>query len=94
MFSREGVDASDINPATATLRGMPPATWILSVRQDSHGQFDCRVKDVNNDGLPDLVCKFDLTGGTLSPGEQPGIVEATTFGGYNFRGSDTIRLVQ
>lgn len=92
IFSREGVDATTIDPLSVTLRGLPPgAAWVLGVRRGG----DCKVQDVNKDGRPDLVCKFDFQKDTpRTPGTQKAALTGTTLSGdYDFHGSDTIRFV-
>ncbi len=98
IFSRKSpdgttvdVDATTIDPLSVTLRGIPPGPeWILTVR----GGSDCKVRDVNKDGAPDLVCKFDFQKDTSrTPGIQRAVLTGTTSGGYDFLSSDTIRFV-
>ena len=88
ILSREGVDTTTIDPLSVTLRGLPPgAAWVLGVRRGD----DCKVKDENKDGRPDLVCKFDFQKDTpRTPGTQKAVLTATTSDHYDFRGSDTI----
>ena len=91
IFSREGVDATTIDPNSVTLRGLPPGPeWVLRVRRGS----DCKVRDVNKDGQPDLVCKFAFQADTpRTPGIQKAVLTGTTSDDYDFHGSDTIRFV-
>ena len=61
---------------------------------------DCKTKDVNKDGLLDLVCKFRWQPGpVVSPGIQQAVLTGTTTTagtppGYDFLSSDTIRFIQ
>src|SRR5439155_1636129 len=87
-------EAKDIDPATVTLRGTGGATWALPVKKDSFGNFLCKMQDVNGDGLPDLVCQFNLAKNTVSFGETKAVLEATTFSGYHFHSSDSIKVVR
>ncbi len=83
------MDATTLDPLSVTLRGLPPgAEWVLYVRRGD----DCKVKDVNKDGLPDLVCKFDFQTDTpRTPGNQKAVLTGTTFDEtYDFHGSDTV----
>jgi hypothetical protein len=88
IFSREGVDATTIDPGSVTLSGLPPgAEWALGVRRGD----DCKVKDVNKDGMPDLVCKFDFQTDTpRTPGIQKAVLTGITSDDHDFRGSDTV----
>ena len=55
---------------------------------------DCKVKDENKDGMPDLVCKFDFEPDTpRTLGTQKAVLTGTTSDDYDFHGSDTIRFV-
>jgi hypothetical protein len=91
IFSREGVDATTIDPDSVTLRGLPPGPeWILRVRRGD----DCKARDVNKDGMPDLVCKFAFKPDTpRTAGTQKAVLTGTTSGDYDFHGSDVIRFV-
>ena len=90
-------DARDLDPASIILRGVTPSTWQLPVRR-ANGGFDCKVKDVNNDGLPDIVCKFDFSKNTLSSSDTKAVLEGTIPGppaqppSYFFHSSDKIRV--
>ena len=99
IFSRKSpdgtsveVDATTIDPATVTLRGIAPGPeWSLTVRRSS----DCKVQDVDKDGAPDLVCKFTWQPGpVVAPGTQRAVLTGATAGGYDFLSSDTILFVQ
>src|SRR5262249_38773978 len=97
IFSRQGVDATTIDPQTLMLRGLPPGpAWVVRVRQDS----DCKTQDVNKDGMLDLVCKFDFdpsTGTTVmtQKAAPTGTIPPSTTlpSGYDFHSSDVINFV-
>jgi hypothetical protein len=91
IFSREGVDTTTIAPDTVTLRGLPPGPeWVLYVRR----QADCKVKDVNKDGLADLECKFQFLPDTPRVvGTQKAVLTGTTDESYDFHGSDSVRFI-
>jgi hypothetical protein len=97
MFSRKSadgtsvdVDATTIDPFSITLRGISPGPeWSLTVRNGS----DCKVQDVNKDGVPDLVCKFTWQPGPVVSGTQRAVLSGTTSGGYDFLSSDNISFV-
>jgi hypothetical protein len=87
------VDATTIDPASITLRGLPPGPeWSLTVR----GGTDCKMQDMNKDGVADLVCKFRWDPGpVVSSGNQRAALTGTTSpGGYDFLSADLIRFVQ
>ena len=50
-------------------------------------------KDVNRDGLPDLVVHFKIRDLELSVGDTVAVLEGCTFDGTPISGMDTIRLV-
>jgi hypothetical protein len=85
VFSRPGdaggagaLDATTINPATLTLRGVHPFTWVIPVKLTSQGH-QCKNQDSNNDGLLDIVCQFEIPKGTLSLTETMAVVDGLTF---------------
>jgi len=87
------LDARDLDPATIVLRGTGGFSWSVPVKRNPNGKFHCNTRDVNHDGVPDLVCQFDFSKHTLSAGETKAIIEGTTFNGqYNFHSSDAIRV--
>ena len=51
-------------------------------------------KDVNGDGLKDLVCHFKakLTG--FQPGDTEGILKGATLDGQAIEGSDVVRILK
>ena len=84
-----------IDPLTVTLRGLPPGPeWVLFVRR---GGPTVAVKDVNKDGLSDLVCEFDFQPDTPRVvGTQKAVLTGTTRAQdetYDFNSSDTIRFI-
>jgi len=76
----------DVNPETLTLAGAKVKTPGKS------NKTLCSAKDVNSDGLNDLVCKFenDLD---LKAGETTAILEGMTFDNIPIRGEDAVRIV-
>jgi hypothetical protein len=87
------LDATDIDPATLLLKGTGAATWTVSVKQNPNGKFQCNTRDVNHDGLPDLVCGFTIPKNTLSSGETQAVLEGLTSHGQHVLGLDAIRVV-
>lgn len=96
VFSSESFDATRIDPATITLRGIggtPEVEWVLAVKQSGRGKFQCNDRDVNDDKRKDLVCQFDLKQQTATPGVTRVTVEARTFEGELFQGHDLITII-
>ena len=77
-------DATTVNPPTAKLNATPVAF-------NPGGKAICSIKDVNGDNLRDLVCTFVLTG--ISPGDEIGVLEATTYTGKAIRAQDKMHVV-
>ena len=77
-------DATTVNPTTAKLNATPVAF-------NPGGKAICSVRDVNGDNLRDLVCTFVLTG--ISPGDEIGVLEATTYTGKAIRAQDKMHVV-
>ena len=77
---------------TLTLNGVQ-----VKLNKPGNGLASCNVRDVNNDGLPDLVCQFPTAG--LAKGFIYGVVEGLATGfaldseTHAIRGRDTL-LVQ
>ena len=94
ILSRGGdapLDAALIDPSTVTLRGTDGFTWIVGVKLNAQGAFQCKVQDSNNDGLPDSVCQFDIPRNTVTVGETRAVVDGATFTGQPVHSSDFIQ---
>ncbi|NOZ29290.1 MAG: hypothetical protein GXP39_14735 [Chloroflexi bacterium] len=50
-------------------------------------------KDINDDGLPDLLCHFYTQKAGFQPGDTEGILKGKTVAGIPFIGSDSVRIV-
>jgi hypothetical protein len=61
--------------------------------ESSLAQCSSDREDVNEDGLPDLVCHFTTQATGLQPGDAAGVLEGTTAAGLRFRGADSVRVV-
>ena len=85
-----GLDATTVNPASITVRGTDGATWVLTPEAKNNGGFHCEFRDVNQDGVPDIVCHFKVPKGTIGLGETRAVLQATTFGGQPVLGWDFI----
>ncbi|MBI5942749.1 MAG: hypothetical protein HY864_00130 [Chloroflexi bacterium] len=53
---------------------------------------DCRKKDVNRDGLSDLVCKFRVNKTGFKLGDTMGYLKGVTVNGLAFEGSDVVLI--
>lgn len=61
---------------------------------DERSIVDCKkVKDVNRDGLRDLVCRFRTRIAAFEPTDTVGILKALTLEGVSVTGSDAVRIV-
>lgn len=60
---------------------------------DMRGRLErpnCGPDDVNHDGLPDLVCKFETKETNFQPGDTEAILRGMTTGGVALMGTDDI----
>ena len=51
-----------------------------------------RYKDVNGDGVPDLVCKFSLRGSNFEADSTEAVLKGKTKGGKAFYGRDSVTV--
>jgi hypothetical protein len=51
-----------------------------------------RFKDVNGDGVPDLVCKFSLRGSHFEADSSEAVLKGKTKSGKAFFGSDSVKI--
>jgi N-acetylneuraminic acid mutarotase len=87
ILSNACFDATQVNPDSVTLAGAP-------VRLIARGsRYQCSAQDVNGDGRADLMCHVETAQFMLEPGDTIAELRATTFGGGEVRGQDSIRLV-
>lgn len=80
------VDTNAINPRTIRLKGVD----VLLVGKSDKSL--CTVRDINADGLPDLVCEVRTTGFRVAEGEYRIVIEAATYKGESMRGEDRIKI--
>jgi hypothetical protein len=95
IFSRDGdapLDATQIDPSTLTLRGTNGFTWVVPVNQNAQGNFQCKVQDINKDGLPDFVCSFAIPKNTITVGQTKVVIDGETFTGQPVHSSDFINV--
>jgi hypothetical protein len=87
ILSTADFDALTVNPASVSLAGAS----VKLVSKDE--KYLCHQKDVNLDGLIDLVCQVYTAQFMVEAGETTAILEAETLDGTKLRGEDNIRLV-
>ena len=58
--------------------------------EQSFASCQTNVRDVNGDGLPDLVCLFSVKIAGFRPGDTVGVLKGRTVRGVSFRGQDTV----
>ena len=83
ILGRTGFDVRDIVPSTVMLED-------LKVKVKRNGQPQVSYKDVNNDGLEDLVALIEDEAGVLDPSATTAKVTALLFDGTLFEGTDSI----
>ena len=61
VLGSDTFDVTQIDPSTLSFEG-------LSIRERGNGALSCDVKDVNQDGYADFVCRYQdaATEGTLT----------------------------
>ena len=84
---------SDIDAAHAfdPVSQVDPATVTFGPEGAEHTQY--KVRDINKDGLLDLVLQFQLSGAGIDCGETQAMLTGGTFGGQQLSGTDSIRTV-
>ena len=53
-----------------------------------------KVKDVNRDGIPDLLLRFNVNEAGLACGDTEATLTGTAFGGVQFTGTDAIETIK
>lgn len=83
ILSTADFDATTINPATVTFAGAPV---------DSRRNDEPRVtfRDVNDDGLQDIVLRFEIDDMTLTSFDTEATLTGQTFDGYALAGTDAV----
>jgi hypothetical protein len=71
-----------------------PSTITFGVTGDEVKAKKCRSKDVNRDGLQDLVCKFNLLNAGFTTLDEEAILKGETFTGQAFEGQGYIKIVK
>ena len=83
ILSTADFDATTVNPATVTFAGAPV---------DSRRNDEPRVtfRDVNEDGLQDIVLRFEIDEMTLTSFDTSATLAGQTFDGYALAGTDAV----
>lgn len=85
IFSDNGFSAADLDPTTLRLAGAP-------VKSTGGSQVLCQLRDLNADGLADLLCHFQVPS-DLQLGDAMLALDGETYNGTKIHGQDSIRLV-
>ncbi|MCP4677261.1 MAG: hypothetical protein GY854_17455 [Deltaproteobacteria bacterium] len=87
ILSSSEFDATTVDPETVRLVG-------ASVKLVGNGRrYLTKVRDVNGDGMDDLVCKVLINELDVEVGDSVAVLEAVTFDGTAITGQDSIRVV-
>ena len=86
IFSTEDFDARTIDPETVTLAGAAVKT------QGKGDSLMWSFKDLNGDGLLDLVLHFDAKDLNLTETDENAVLNGNTFDGIPITGSDSVKI--
>lgn len=86
VFSGANASVYDIDVGTLTLGG-------LSLRRNKQNQPSCSFADVDLDGVTDLMCHFQNTTASWTPGQAVAVLSGKLKNGASLIASDSIRLV-
>src|SRR2546425_12533376 len=87
IFSSPTLDATQIDPSTVRFAGAP-------IDKDSHGQYRISKRDVNGDGLPDLIAYFRANQLQLSAGDAQAVLDGRTFDNRVVHAVVSVRVVK
>jgi hypothetical protein len=78
------------------LSGVDRTSLTFGRTGDEHSLVSCNTKgkDVNGDGLLDLVCNFNPRLAGFHSGDTLGILKGQTLNGVSIEGQDTVRIVK
>ena len=79
-----GFDVADIDPKSLTFGATGDEKTLRKCKR--------RFKDVNGDGVPDLVCKFSLRGSQFEADSSEAVLKGKTKSGKAFYGSDSVKV--
>jgi hypothetical protein len=86
VLGSQTLNVGDINSTSLNFNG-------LQVRVKPNNQNQCSIKDVNTDGVPDLVCQFQDSAAGWVAGSTAGSVTGLLNDGTAIRGTDSICIV-
>lgn len=86
ILSSASFDATQVDPLTVTLAG-------ASVALRGKGLPMAVVRDVNEDGLLDLLVHVETEALELSPEDTEALLLGQTYGGERIAGTDSVRIV-
>lgn len=87
IFSDTAFDATTVDPTTVTLASAP-------VKLKGNGTLMASFKDVNGDGLMDLVVHVSTQALQLTNTDTEAQIEGQTYDGASIQGTDSVRVVQ
>jgi hypothetical protein len=85
ILSAAGFDASQVDTTSLTFGHTGQEPSLDSCSADP--------RDVNGDGLNDLVCRFVIREGNFIPGDTQAILHGKTLGGTPFVGTAPVNVV-
>ena len=86
ILSSPSFNATQVDPLTVTLAG-------ASVALRGKGTPMADIRDVNGDGLMDLLVHVETEALELSEGDTEAVLLGRTYGGVNITGIDSVRIV-
>jgi hypothetical protein len=94
ILGSDSLDVSLIDPGTVTLQGLSPK------EPGNSGKLLCKIEDLvgrpgscGPDGLPDLVCHFQMAESERDLTEETWTLRATTYSGVALYGFDSVRVI-
>ena len=86
ILSSADFDATLVNPETVTLAGAPAVT-------ERRGWPKFKLRDVNRDGLQDMLLRFGIQEMQLVATDTEAALEGETYAGVPIRGTDTVIVI-
>jgi hypothetical protein len=87
ILGSESFDARDVDVRTVTLNG-------AQARCEREDERRAHTRDVNSDGLPDLILRFSPESLNLTPSDSMVQLRGETRDGLPIQGSDRVRVVR